>query len=164
MDVAILQVLKKYIVESKWIRFEGNGYGEEWKKEAKRRGLNNIPTTPQALEAYVSKKTFQLFENLNILNHREQEARYDIALETYTKKIQIEGRIMADVVANQIIPAAIRYQHTLVENVNGMKNILGTDYKAAANLQLQMIKEISEHIAVIKTSADKMTEIGRAHV
>ena len=163
-DVAILQVLKKYIVESKWIRFEGNGYGEEWKKEAKRRGLNNIPTTPQALEAYVSKKTFQLFENLNILNHREQEARYDIALETYTKKIQIEGRIMADVVANQIIPAAIRYQHTLVENVNGMKNILGTDYKAAANLQLQMIKEISEHIAVIKTSADKMTEIGRAHV
>ncbi len=157
-DVAILQVLKKYIVESKWIRFEGNGYGEEWKKEAKRRGLNNIPTTPQALEAYVSKKTFQLFENLNILNHREQEARYDIALETYTKKIQIEGRIMADVVANQIIPAAIRYQHTLVENVNGMKNILGTDYKAAANLQLQMIKEISEHIAVIKTSADKMTE------
>jgi glutamine synthetase len=157
-DVAILQVLKKYIVESKVIRFEGNGYSDEWKKEAKKRGLNNIPTTPQALEAYVSKKTMKLFEDLNILNHREQEARYDIALETYTKKIQIEGRIMADIVLNQIIPAAIRYQRTLVENVNGMKNILGTEFKKTADLQIQMIKEISEHIAVLKTNAEKMTE------
>ncbi|MFN5461035.1 MAG: glutamine synthetase III [Bacteroidota bacterium] len=157
-DVAILQILKKYIVESKPIRFEGNGYSEEWKKEAKKRGLNNFPTTPEALDAYVSAKSISLFERLNILNHREQEARYDIALETYTKKIQIEGRIMADIVNNQIIPSAIRYQKTLVENVNGMKSILGDDYLKSAKLQIEMIKEISEHIEVIKSDSEKMTE------
>src|SRR6201988_802619 len=88
-DEAIFQVLKRYIIASKKIRFEGNGYGDEWKAEAKKRGLNNIPTTPGALEAFVSKKTLNLFDSLGILNHREQESRYEIYLETYTKKIQI---------------------------------------------------------------------------
>ncbi|MBC7863008.1 MAG: glutamine synthetase type III, partial [Bacteroidia bacterium] len=158
-DEAILQILKKYIVESKRIRFEGNGYSDEWKKEAKRIGLNNIPTTPPALEVLISKKTLHLFESLNILNHREQEARYDIALETYTKKIQIESRIMADIALNQLIPAAINYQKTLVDNVSGMKSILsGKDFEKAADMQLQMIKEISERITAIKNDADAMTE------
>ena len=157
-DEAILQVLKKYIVESKVIRFEGNGYSDEWKKEAKKRGLSNIPTTPSALEAYLDKKSMKLFDSLNVLNHREQEARYEIGLETYTKKIQIEGRIMADMVDNQIIPAAIRYQGKLINNVNGMKNILGNDFKKGAELQLEMIKEISEHISVIKRTTDNMVE------
>lgn len=158
-DEAILQVLKHYIIESKKIRFEGNGYGDEWKAEAKKRGLSNIPTTPGALEAYVSKKSIQLFENLGILNHREQEARYDIYLETYTKKIQIESRIMADMVNNQIIPAALHYQKTLVDNVSGLKNILPVDdFKKAADIQIELIKEISERVNFIKKAVDNMTE------
>lgn len=158
-DEAILQVLKKYIVDSKVIRFEGNGYGEEWKKEAKRRGLSNIPTTPPALEAYVSEKTLHLFESMGILSHREQEARYEIALETYTKKIQIESRIIGDIVMNQIIPAAIDYQKKLVDNVNGLKNLFAAaDFKKLAGAQLDMIKEISERISIIKTDTEKMIE------
>ncbi len=156
---AIFQVLKRYITESKSIRFEGNGYSDEWKDEAKKRGLSNIPTTPGALDAFVSDKTIKLFENLHILNHREQEARYEIYLETYTKKIQIESRIMADMVNNQIIPAALSYQKILVDNVSGLKTILAADeWKSASETQLMLIKEISEKVAFIKKAADDMTE------
>ncbi len=158
-DEAIFQVLKKYIIESKKIRFEGNGYGDAWKAEAKKRGLNNIPTTPGALEAMISKKTLNMFESQGILNHREQEARYEIALETYTKKIQIESRIIADMVSNQIIPAALNYQKSLVESVRGMKEILSpAEFKTVAKSQLELIKEISEKVTIIKTEADLMTE------
>jgi glutamine synthetase len=158
-DEAILQILKRYIIESKKIRFEGNGYGDEWKAEAKKRGLSNIATTPGALEAYINKKSLHLFESLGILNHREQEARYEIYLETYTKKIQIESRIMADMVSNQIIPAALNYQRTLVDNVNGLKNILSAgEFKKAAETQIELIKEISERVNFIKKAADDMTE------
>lgn len=158
-DDAIFQILKKYIVESKKIRFEGNGYGDEWKAEAKKRGLSNNPTTPKALDAFVDKKSIALFENLGILNHREQEARYEIYLETYTKKIQIESRIIADMVNNQILPAAITYQKTIVDNVNGLKNVLSAaDFKNVAETQLQLIKEIGERIGIIKKLADEMRE------
>ena len=158
-DEAIFQTLKKYIIESKKIRFEGNGYGDAWKAEAKKRGLNNISTTPGALEAMISKKTLAMFESQGILNHREQEARYEIALETYTKKIQIESRIIADMVSNQIIPAALNYQKTLVESVRGMKDIMTpAEFKIVAKSQLELIKEISEKVTIIKTEADLMTE------
>ena len=158
-DEAIFQILKKYIIESKKIRFEGNGYGDAWKAEAKKRGLNNIPTTPGALEAMISKKTLAMFESQGILNHREQEARYEIALETYTKKIQIESRIIADMVSNQIIPAALNYQKSLVESVRGMKeNLSPAEFKVVAKSQLELIKEISEKVTIIKTEADLMTE------
>lgn len=158
-DEAIFQVLRKYIVDSKKIRFEGNGYGEEWVKEAAKRGLSNIKTTPQALGAFVSKQTMELFERNNIMSHREQHARYDIYLETYTKKIQIESRVMADLALNHIIPTAIKYQGSLVQNVKGLKDILsGAEYKKAAQIQLDMISEISEHVNIIKTKVDEMTE------
>jgi glutamine synthetase len=158
-DEAIFQVLKKYIIESKKIRFEGNGYGDAWKAEAKKRGLNNIPTTPGALEAMISKKTLDMFGSQGILNHREQEARYEIALETYTKKIQIESRIIADMVNNQIIPAALNYQKSLVESVRGMKEIMSpAEFKIVAKSQLELIKEISEKVTIIKTEAELMTE------
>ncbi len=158
-DEAIFQILKKYIIESKKIRFEGNGYGDAWKAEAKKRGLNNIPTTPGALEAMISKKTLGMYESLGILNHREQEARYEIALETYTKKIQIESRIIADMVDNQIIPSALTYQKTLTDNVVGLKTILsGAEFKKASDTQIALIKEISERVTIIKKAADDMTE------
>jgi glutamine synthetase len=158
-DEAIFQILKKYIIESKKIRFEGNGYGDAWKAEAKKRGLNNIPTTPGALEAMIAKKSLSMYESLGILNHREQEARYEIALETYTKKIQIESRIIADMVDNQIIPSALTYQKTLTDNVVGLKTILsGADFKKASDTQIALIKEISERVTIIKKAADDMTE------
>ena len=158
-DEAIFQVLKKYIIASKKIRFEGNGYGDEWKADAKKRGLNNFPTTPAALEAMISKKTLHMYESLGILNHREQEARYEISLETYTKKIQIESRIIADMVNNQILPAAIQYQKTIVENVNGLKNLMtAAEFKKAAEVQLNLITEISERVNIIKKAADDMRE------
>ena len=158
-DEAIFQVLKKYIIASKRIRFEGNGYGEEWKVEAKKRGLNNIPTTPGALEAMISKKSLHMFESQGILSHREQEARYEISLETYTKKIQIESRIMADMVNNQIIPAALNYQKSLVDNVSGMKQVLPVnEFKIVAETHLNLIKEISERVSIIKKAATDMTE------
>jgi glutamine synthetase len=155
-DEAILKVLRKYIVDSKTIRFEGNGYGDEWKKEAKRRGLSNVTTTPPALDAFVTKKSMELFERNNIFSHRENEARHEIMLETYIKKIQIESRVMGSIAVNHILPAAIKYQTLLVENVEGLKDIgLPKDTYAA---QLELIREISTHIAVIKKNADEMVE------
>ena len=158
-DDAIFQVLKRYIIESKKIRFEGNGYGDEWKAEAKKRGLNNIPTTPGALEFFISKKTLNLFESLGILNHREQEARYEIYLETYTKKIQIESRIIADMVNNQIIPAALSYQKVLIDNAAGLKSILSAEeFKKVAETPLALIKEIGERSTIIIKAAEAMRE------
>jgi glutamine synthetase len=149
-------VLRKYIVESKAIRFEGNGYGEEWKKEAKKRGLSNITTTPPALDAFISKKSVDLFERNSIFSHRESEARHEIMLETYVKKIQIESRVMGNLAVNHIIPAAIRYQNLLVQNVEGMKDIgLPKETYAA---QVEIIREISAHITVIKNGVDDMIE------
>ncbi len=158
-DEAIFQVLRTYIIESKKIRFEGNGYGEEWVKEAAKRGLSNIKTTPEALGAFASKQTMSLFERHGIMSEREQHARYDIYLETYTKKIQIESRVMADLALNQIIPTAIKYQSSLIENVKGLKEIMSpADFKKNGQIQLEMIMEISEHINIIKTKVDQMTE------
>ncbi len=158
-DEAIFQILVDYIKSSKKILFEGNGYGEEWVKEAAKRGLNNIKTTPQALDAFVSPKTLQLFERNQVMSAREQEARHAIYLETYTKKIQIESRIIGDLSLNQIIPTAIRYQNLLIDNVYRMKELFNSsEFKSNALTQLEMIKEISERISVIKTSVDEMTE------
>ena len=156
-EEAIFQTLRQYIVESKKIRFEGNGYGEEWVKEAEKRGLSNIKTTPHALDAFVSKESLQLFSNNNIMSEREQQARYEIYLELYTKKIQIESRVMGDLALNHIIPTAIKYQSMLIENVRGLKEIMTADeYKTTATVQLSMIHELSERIAAIKTGLDKM--------
>lgn len=150
-DEAIFQVIKRYITESKKIRFEGNNYGEEWIKEAKKRGLNNISNTPEALRALISDKAIKLFEDCNVLTKRELLARYEIQLENYTKKTQIEARVSGDIAKNHIIPTAIRYQNTLIKNVKGLKDVLDskTFVKLSRN-QLQTIKEISQHIEGIK--------------
>ncbi len=158
-DEAILQVLKKYIVESKKILFEGNGYSEEWKKEAAKRGLNNFTNTPDALEAYISKKSMELFLETGVMNETEIHARYDIYMETYVKKLQIEGRVIADMVNNQIIPAALNYQNRLIENVRGLKEIYGEkEWKKMAQTSLDLIKEISERVNFIRENAEKMNE------
>ena len=158
-DEAIFQVIKRYIKESKKIRFEGDNYSEEWLKEAKRRGLNNITNTPEALKMLLSDKAVKLFVGCNVLTKRELAARYDIQLENYTKKIQIEARVIGDIAKNHIIPTAIKYQNTLIKNVKGLKDVLDskTFVKLSRN-QLQTIKEISQHVEEIKDKIALMIE------
>jgi glutamine synthetase len=158
-DEAIFNVLREYIKETKNILFEGDGYSEAWEIEAKKRGLSNHKTTPTALKAKVSKKAFDLFESLKVMNHIEVEARYEIELEEYTKKIQIEGRVLGDIARNHIIPTAIRYQNTLIENVRGLKEIFGKDFEKIAKEQIVLIKEISSHIEGINANVLAMIEM-----
>ena len=157
-DEAIFNVLREYIKETKNILFEGDGYSDAWEKEAKKRGLSNHKTTPTALKAKVSKKALDLFKDLNVMNHVEVEARYEIELEEYTKKIQIEGRVLGDIARNHVIPTAIRYQNTLIENVRGLKEIFGKDFEKIAKEQISLIKEISSHIEGINSNVEDMTE------
>ena len=153
-DIAILTVIKKYIKESKSIRFEGNGYSEEWEKEAASRGLSNIKTTPKALDAYVSEKTLNLFEKLHVFNHRESEARHEILLESFYKKLQIEARVIGELVNSVIIPSAVEYQSKLVQNVQGLQAI-GLD-KDTYKAQLELISKIATHVNFIKSNVDSM--------
>jgi glutamine synthetase len=156
-DDAIFNVLREYIKHSKKILFEGDGYSEAWEIEAKKRGLSNFKTTPLALKARVSKQALDLFAGLEIMNHVEVEARYEIELEEYTKKIQIEGRVLGDIATNHVIPTAIRYQNTLIENVSGLKNIFGADFEKIAKEQIILIKDISRHIEGINSKVLEMT-------
>jgi glutamine synthetase len=158
-DQAIIQLLKKYIKESKNIRFEGNNYGQEWLKEAAKRGLSNHKNTPDALRALISKKFIDLYERTHVLTAREVHARHEIGLENYTKKIQIESRVLGDLVSNHVIPVAIRYQNTLVDNVKGLKLVLDMKtYGKISQNQMEQITEISEHIDKIMTYVNEMTE------
>ncbi len=161
-DEAIFNVLREYIKGTKKILFEGDGYSEAWEKEAKKRGLSNHKTTPTALKAKVSQKALDLFKDLNVMNHVEVEARYEIELEEYTKKIQIEGRVLGDIARNHVIPTSIRYQNTLIENVRGLKEIFGDEFKKIGKEQIVLIKEISEHIEGINTQVEAMTEARKA--
>ncbi|POY37327.1 glutamine synthetase type III [Solitalea longa] len=155
-DVAIMKIIRQYIKESKSIRFEGNGYSDEWAQEAASRGLSNIKTTPKALDVLITEKTAELFEKQHIFTERELHARHEIFLENYTKKIQIEARIMGDLVTSQIIPAALNYQTRLIDNVKGLKEI-GLNGALSAS-QLEIITEISERVSTIKKAVYDMIE------
>lgn len=156
-DDAIFNVLREYIKASKNILFEGNGYGEAWEKEAKKRGLSNNKTTPEALKAKVSKKAIRLFEELGVMNKVESQARYEIEVEEYTLRIQIEGRVLGDIARNHVVPTAVRYQNILIENVKGLKEIYGASFKKLAKEQLNLIEQISSHIEGINSNVTKMT-------
>ena len=157
-DDAIFNVLREYIKQSKNILFEGDGYSDAWEIEAGKRGLSNFKTTPKALQARVSEQAISLFSEMNVMNHVEVEARYEIELEEYTKRIQIEGRVLGDIARNHVIPTAIRYQNTLIENVRGLKEIFGAEYESIGKEQIVLIREISEHIAGINMKVEEMTE------
>ena len=156
-DDAIFNVLREYIKKSKHILFEGNGYGEAWEKEAKKRGLSNNKTTPEALKAKVSKKAIDLFGDLGIMNKVEVESRYEIEMEEYVLRIQIEGRVLGDIARNHVVPTAVKYQNVLVENVRGLKDIYGAKFKSLAKEQMSLIEEISRHIEEINSNVTKMT-------
>lgn len=157
-DEAIFKVLRSYITASKNILFEGNNYSDEWVKEAKKRGLPNIKTTPHALDAFVTKKSKELFTEMDVLSEKELEARYDILLHNYKLRVQIESRMMGDMAMNIIVPTAVKYQNMLLENVKGLKEILNGNFKELSEGQIKMITEISERITRIKRFTDEMVE------
>ena len=157
-DEAIFNVLREYIKESKKIRFEGDGYSESWVKEAKNRGLSNHKTTPEALKVKISKKTIDLFEEMEVMNKIELEARFEIDIEEYTKRLQIESRVLGDIARNHIIPTAIIYQNTLLENTKNLKEIFGEEYKNIAKEQIELIMIISNHITEINSLSVKMID------
>ncbi len=155
-EIAIMQVIQRYIVESKSVLFEGDGYSPEWEKEAKKRGLPNVKTTPLALDAFVTAKAKKLFEHNKIYSHSELEARHEIMLENYVKKVQIEARVMGDLATNHILPSAVKYQNMLIENIRGLKET-GLD-ESAYSSQLQIVKKISEHVNKMSKKVQEMIE------
>ena len=157
-DEAIFNVLREYIKDSKNIRFEGDGYGDAWEKEAKKRGLSNNKTTPEALQVKTAKQTVALFEEMEVMNKVELEARYEIDIEQYTKRLQIESRVLGDIARNHVVPTAIIYQNTLLENTKNLKEIFGDEFKKIAKEQIELIMIISNHITEINALTLKMIE------
>jgi glutamine synthetase len=155
-EIAVMHVLQRYISESKKVLFEGDGYSDAWAAEAERRGLPNVKTTPLALDAMVTKKAKELFESTGVYNHAELEARHEIELEKYIKKVQIEGRIMGELCTSHILPGAIKYQNILINNIKGLKEI-GVDPAAYAN-QKQILDKISLHINKVSDLVEQMIE------
>jgi glutamine synthetase len=155
-EIALLQTIQKYIVDSKSILFEGDGYSAAWEKEAEKRGLPNIKNTPLALDTFVTEKSKKVFERHNVYTNIEIEARHEILLENYTKKIQIEARVIGDLASTYVLPAAIKYQNVLIKNIKGLKD-LGFEEGNYAS-QMQIVQKISEHINVISTRVKDMIE------
>ncbi len=155
-EIAILQVLRDYISRSKNILFEGDNYSDEWAAEAKRRGLNNFKTTPEALDAYIKENAKQVFFDNGIFTERELEARHEVMLEEYVKKVQIEARILGYLASNHILPTAIEYQNVMIENVKGLKD-LGLN-KTSFAAQLKLVEAVSGHIQNINDNVEAMIE------
>lgn len=156
-DEAIFNVLREYIKQSKNIMFEGDGYSDDWAKEAKKRGLSNLKTTPEALKKELDPKFVALYEELGIYNNREFEARNEIKLEKYSTNIDIEAKTLSDIARNHIIPAALNYQNRLIENVKGLKEIFGDkEFKSLATEQMDLIRNISENVHQIKVGVDEL--------
>ena len=155
-EIAIMQTIQKNIVESKKVLFEGDGYSEAWHHEAERRGLPNVPTTPLALDAMVTDKAKKLFESNKVYTHPELEARHEIELEKYIKKVQIEARVMGDLALNHIIPTAVKYQNQLLKNINGLKTagLPESAYKS----QLAILTQVSTHIQTVYEKVHAMVE------
>jgi glutamine synthetase len=158
-DEAIFQVIKKYTILSEKIRFEGDSYCEEWKKEAAKRGLTNITSVPESLTMYLTDKAKKVLIRNGIFVEKELEARVEVEFEKFTKKIQIEARVLGDLAINHIVPTAIIYQNTLIENVNGLINIYDAEeFNELAGARKKLIKEISNHISFIKEKVHEMIE------
>ncbi len=160
-DEAVFNVLREYIKTSKRIRFDGDGYGDEWQKEAKRRKLSNNKNTPSALQIMTSKDSVALFKDMAVLSEAEVKARQEIEFEAYVRHLQIEGRVFHELVYSQVIPAAIEYQNTLIKNVLGLKDIYGVAHKNLSDGQSGIIEQIAEHLVSLKKTTDAMTDARR---
>ncbi|MDD2584032.1 MAG: glutamine synthetase III [Bacteroidales bacterium] len=158
-DEALLKVIRQYIKESKKILFEGNGYGQEWHKEAEARGLKGISDLPEAFKSFLDSKTKKLMNETEVLCEREIEARYEVLNETFIKKLQIEARVIGDLTINHIIPTAIKFQNSLIENVLGIKELFGEDeYKKMSEKQLITIKKLSRYIESLREDSHSIIQ------
>ena len=155
---AVMEVVRKFITEAKDIMFEGNGYSREWEAEAAERGLRAVKNVPEAYEVYHEQQTVDLFDKLGVLAPNEVEARFEILNETYVKKLQIEARIIGDICLNHVIPAAVRYQNVLIENVKGIKEIFGDDYMMYCSSEIETLKKISTYINNVSADVDALVE------
>lgn len=158
-QAAIIKVLRQYIKDSKPIRFEGNGYSEEWKAEAAKRGLDCETSCPIIFDQYLTDSSVEMFERVGVMKRKELEARNEVKWETYTKKIQIEARVLGDLALNHIIPIALEYQTKLMDNVYKMQGILSPEKSAQLSTEnLRTIEEISERTAYISSHVAQMVE------
>ncbi len=158
-DEAIFQVLRQYIIDSKAVRFEGNGYSNEWIEEAtKNRNLESISNVTDAFDLLVREDVLGLFERHNILSRSESEARHEVHNEIYFKQIQIESRVLVDVAANHIIPTAVSYQNVLIENVKGLMKIFPNEYEVMAAEEIKTIKRVAEYVDLIRKNSKAMIE------
>ncbi|HCA98994.1 MAG TPA: glutamine synthetase type III, partial [Porphyromonadaceae bacterium] len=158
-EQAIFDTIRLYIKACKPIRFDGNGYSEEWKEEARKRGLDCETSVPLIFDAYLSERSVKMYESIGVLNERELHARNEVKWETYTKKIQIEARVLGDLSMNHIIPVATQYQSMLLDNLYKMRVVF--DEEKATRLSREdaaLIEEIATHISAIKTNVDDMVE------
>ena len=156
---ALIQVIRKYIRESKPIRFDGNGYSEEWKAEAARRGLDCETSCPLIFDRYLDEGSVRMFESVGVMTRKELEARNEVKWETYTKKIQIEARVLGDLVMNHIVPVATEYQTKLIDNVYKMKGLFPAEKADGLSAEnLAIICKIAEHTSYIKEHVDAMVE------
>ena len=161
-EEAIFDTLRTYIRESKPIRFEGNGYSDEWKEEAQRRGLNCEMSVPLVYNEYTREQSVKMFEAIDVLSEKELHARNEVKWETYTKKIQIEARVLGDLSMNHIIPVATEYQSVLLDNIYKMHAVFSKEKaEKLARQDSVLVEEIAEHIASIKTNVDEMVEARR---
>jgi glutamine synthetase len=158
-DEAIFQVLKKYILESERVLFEGDNYSKEWHAEAKKRGLSNISSVPESIGRYLTKESKQILIGGGIFTDKELESRVEVEYEKFTKKVQIEARVLGDLAINHIVPTATMYMTTLVENVKGLKDIFNDiEYERLAGARKEVIVILSDHITQIKKLVNDMVE------
>jgi glutamine synthetase len=157
-SAAVMAVVRRFITEAKDIMFEGNGYSKEWELESEARGLKAVRNVPEAYEVYHEDKTVQLFDSLGVLAPNEVEARFEILNETYVKKLQIEARIIGDICLNHVIPASVKYQNILIENIKGIKDIFGGEYMNFCSSEIETLKKISTYINNISADVDALVE------
>ena len=158
-DEAIFQVLKKYILESERVLFEGDGYSKEWHAEAAKRGLCNIASVPESISKYLDKSSREVLIGTGVFTTKELESRVEVEYEKFTKKVQIEARVLGDLAINHIVPTAIKYMSMLVDNVKGLREIFSdSEFEKLAGARKEMIISISDHISSIKKLVNEMIE------
>ena len=155
---AVMSVVRRFITEARDIMFEGNGYSKEWEEEAGRRGLKAVRNVPESYDTYHEPSVIRLFDDLGVLAPNEIEARYEILNETYVKKLQIEARVIGDICLNHVIPASVKYQNVLIENIKGMKDIFGPAYVDYCGSEIETLKQISLNINNISRDVDALVE------
>jgi glutamine synthetase len=158
-DEAIFQVLKKYILESERVLFEGDNYSKEWHAEAKKRGLSNLSSVPESISKYLTKESRQVLIGSDIFTDKELESRVEVEYEKFTKKVQIEARVLGDLAINHIVPTATIYMTTLIENVKGLKEVFNDiEYERLAGARKEVIVNLSDHITQIKKLVSDLIE------